>query len=408
MKCPNGRNEISQDEVFCGQCGAPSISSAKPTEMVQTPPSYNRQLNSGYNTQLSPTAGAYTAGAQPPAQPAGVYPPNPNQSAIRPAGPQQQGDFYQDATEAMSVLPNSGQNYPAGYPQQGFPGVSEQGGYPGTGQYGQPMQPFQTGNFSGTSYPPSQPYQVGQVYGMRPGPTPPPKQRNGAVLVIAIICFAFAIIAVSAFGILYLVHKNQANLRPTPTPAVTATTPPSPSPSPSPTPSPSPSPTMTPSPSPTPSPTATADTGFVLCDTTCTTNGFTIEYPTGWLQSTPDTSTIEFNSPTQTDVYALFRTPGMTSSNANNLVMTDLTNNYAMKKTGYVAPTSTSNTTIGGANWTYAIAMYQLNGAAERVEVFATVYQNKAYIIELQAPDAQFDMLNTSYFEPMLNRFQFQ
>ena len=165
---------------------------------------------------------------------------------------------------------------------------------------------------------------------------------------------------------------------------------------------------MTPSPSPTPSPTATADTGFVLCDTTCTTNGFTIEYPTGWLQSTPDTSTIEFNSPTQTDVYALFRTPGMTSSNANNLVMTDLTNNYAMKKTGYVAPTSTSNTNIGGANWTYAIAMYQLNGATERVEVFATVYQNKAYIIELQAPDAQFDTLNTSYFEPMLNRFQFQ
>ena len=65
-------------------------------------------------------------------------------------------------------------------------------------------------------------------------------------------------------------------------------------------------------------------------------------------------------------------------------------------------------TTIGGANWSYGIATYQLNSATERVEVFATVYQHKAYIIELQAPDAQFDTLNTSYFEPMLNRFQFQ
>jgi hypothetical protein len=164
---------------------------------------------------------------------------------------------------------------------------------------------------------------------------------------------------------------------------------------------------MTPSPSPTPSPTVTPDPGFALCDTACTTNGFSIEYPNGWLQSTPDATTIEFNSPAQTDVYALFRTPGPTSSNANNLVATDLANNYASKP-GYTAPTSISTTTIGGANWSYGIATYQLNSATERVEVFSTVYQNKGFIIELQAPDAQFDMLNTHYFNPMLNRFQFQ
>src|SRR5216684_215341 len=106
MICPTCGNEISQDEVFCGQCGTPGTPSVKPTEMVQTPPPYNRLMNSGYNTQLPSTAGA--------------FPPHPNQSAIRPVGPQQQSGFYQDATEAMSVMPNSGQNYPPGYPQQGF------------------------------------------------------------------------------------------------------------------------------------------------------------------------------------------------------------------------------------------------------------------------------------------------
>src|SRR5947209_17557641 len=116
MICPTCGNEISQDEVFCGQCGTPGTSSVKPTEMVQTPPPYNGLLNSGYNTQLPSTAGAFTAGTQPPSQPLGTFPPHPNQSAIRPVGPQQQSGFYQDATEAMSVMPNSGQNYPPGYP----------------------------------------------------------------------------------------------------------------------------------------------------------------------------------------------------------------------------------------------------------------------------------------------------
>ncbi len=71
-------------------------------------------------------------------------------------------------------------------------------------------------------------------------------------------------------------------------------------------------------------------------------------------------------------------------------------------------PTTSSNATIGGENWTYQIAYYQSNGQTERIEVYATLYQGKAYIIELQAPDAQFDAANTQYFESMLGRFQFQ
>ena len=159
----------------------------------------------------------------------------------------------------------------------------------------------------------------------------------------------------------------------------------------------------------------------------CATNGFAVEYPDGWLQSTPDSTTIEFNNPTVPDIYAIFKTPGATTLNANTLLSMDLTNNYASKP-GYsgstptptpgitptptlgttptVTPTS-NTTTIGGENWSYAIVTYQLNGTTEQVEVFATVHKNNAYIIELQAPQAQFDSINTAYFESMLNRFAF-
>jgi len=71
-------------------------------------------------------------------------------------------------------------------------------------------------------------------------------------------------------------------------------------------------------------------------------------------------------------------------------------------------PTPSSNTTIGGENWVYQTASYQLNGQTERIEVYATVHQGKAYTIELDAPNAQFDAVNMQFFETMLGRFQFQ
>ena len=63
--------------------------------------------------------------------------------------------------------------------------------------------------------------------------------------------------------------------------------------------------------------------------------------------------------------------------------------------TGLYAPTSTETTRLVETNWTYAIAHYTLNSQTERIEVFATVYQGKAYIIELQAAESQFDTIYT-------------
>jgi hypothetical protein len=114
-----------------------------------------------------------------------------------------------------------------------------------------------------------------------------------------------------------------------------------------------------------------------------------------------------FTNPSAQDQYAAFKWPGVTSQSANDLVNTDLQNNFASKP-DYVAPTSLSTTTIGGETWAYAIAHYQSSSnVKDQVEVFATVHQGKAYIIELEAPENQFANVNMQYFQKMLGSFQF-
>ena len=73
-----------------------------------------------------------------------------------------------------------------------------------------------------------------------------------------------------------------------------------------------------------------------------------------------------------------------------------------------------ANRTIGGENWSYEVATRLVSGVTEQVEVFATVHNNNAYVIELQAPlqatppQQSFQSIDTTYFENMLNRYQFQ
>lgn len=401
MRCPTCGNEVSPDEAFCGLCGTAITTPAQPTAMVNPPPSRQGLLSGGYNNPLSP----------PPAtNRSGMLPKSDNQSAVRSPGPQQQGGFYQEPTEAMSSLPpNQLQNYPTSYSQQGYSGAPMPDGYVGAGQYATQMQPFQSGNYMGTLYPPTQTFPTGQGNGMPPGSTPPPpKQRSNLALIIASICLALAIITIGAFGTVYLLRNNASGNAQTPNQSITPTS------NPSPTTVPSPSPTSTPSPTPVPSPTLAPtpapDTGFTMCDTACTSNGFSVEYPSAWSQkATSDSTGTQFTNPSQLDEFAAFKTPGTTTRDAGQLVNTDLTTNFASLP-GYIAPTPTpsSNATIGGENWSYQTAFYQSNGQTERIEVYATVHQGKAYIIELQALDAQFDAANTKYFEVMLARFLFQ
>lgn len=390
MRCPNCGNEVGPQEAFCGQCGTPNMPPARPTEMVNTP-SPRSSLLSGYNTNMPSTSYPYSAATSSPS--AGPLPPN---QQAWPTGPQQQSEFYQQPTEAIATpSPNNSQAYPGDYGQPGF----------GTGPYNPPVQPFQTGSYTGTGYqqPPSFPSGQGYGYpGTLPSFTPPPpKQRNNGILVFASVCLVVALLTVIVFGALYLFRdhspsKTQIAPTATPTSAPTPTVVPSPSPTATDTPTPSPSPTSTVAPTP------TTDPGFAFCST-CASNGFMVEYPQAWTQgTTSDTTGILFTNPSAQDQYAAFKTPGITKQTANDLVISDLQTNF------HVTPSSLSTTTIGGETWAYAIAQYQSpSNVNEQVQVFATVHQGKAYIIELQASAKQFADVNNLYFEKMLGSFQF-
>lgn len=428
MRCPRCGNEVSPNEAFCGQCGTPMSLPAQSTEMVNTSAPRNGPAGA-YDTHnqsypvMPPTGqgqGTYPSQMPPssvynnapmPAPPGGQLAPNQQQpqqpqQPLGPFGPQQQSGFYQDATEAVTSLPpNRTQGYPPGYqqPQQGYAGTQGLSGYAGGSQYNAQV-PYQTTNF------PAAPTAAGQGYGYSPPsqptqPTPPPKKQTSAVLVFAIVALVVAIITVSAFGAIFLLHNHGVKTATVPTVAPTVAV--TPTTVPSPTPSPIPTVTPTPVPSPTVAPTPTPDANFAWC-TTCTANGFLVEYPQGWNLTTDGASTnIRFVNPGANDQYAEFKTPGVAQNNASQLVTNDLQSTYASQQ-GYTPPTGKSTATIGGENWIYETAYYQLNGQQEQVEVYATVHQQNAYIIELEAATSQFPTVNTQTFTIMLGRFQFQ
>ena len=421
MQCPKCGNEVSQDEAFCGQCGTPITPPSQPSEMVQAPRS--GQLNAYNNPNMLPSTQTYKSGMLPPANP--YNPTNANRQGayggnITPQVNQNQQppnhttSFYQDATEAMSAVPpaNTNQIYPPGYQQQSYAGVPTQSGYPGAGQYNsQVQQPFPPGNYTQHGFPLTPQFPTGQSYNYAPQPQPkatpvPQKQQGNTALVIACVCLVIALIAAVGFGALYLT-RNHSPQKASVTPTVLPTTAPTPTVAPSPTaaatatPTPVPTPTLTPTPAP--------DANFSWCSAACTANGFTVEFPNGWNQGqTNDKTGIQFLDPQPPDVYAAFKTPGPTTSTASALVANDLQTNFANQyQQSYTPPTTSGNTTIGGENWTYEVAYFQLNNQKERIEVFATVHQGKAYIIELEASDSQFDSYNTAYFTTMIGRFQF-
>lgn len=433
MRCPKCGNEVGPEEAFCGQCGTPMMPAAQLTEMVQTTPSYNglpgkytRHLPSSsnsYNTGMQPSPNGYNTGMLPP--PGGSLPPN--QSTTRPLGPQEQTNFYQDSTEAMTSLPGQPrqpgqpvQHYlPAQYPQQPFASTPVQGRYSETGQFGPQQQPFQQGGYAPPGYTPSQPSPTGQGYGIPPKLTPPPqKQQNNTLLIVACIFLAIALLSVISFGVLYLTrdHSSPGTSTTITSTATTATPLPSPTPSPSLSPSPNASsaptdtPTPIPSPSPTTIPTPTPDANFSWCQS-CSSLGFSVEYPNGWAQgTTSDEPGVQFQNQLNPQEYAAFKTPNNVTNNttATDLANTDLQNNFE-KQPGYTSPSSQSTATIGGENWVTETASYRpSNGQKIRVEVFATIHQGKAYIIELQAVEGQFASENEKYFQVMLSRFQFE
>ncbi len=391
MKCQHCGNELVPDEVFCGQCGNPNATPIQPTEMMQTPSSRSGLMGNGNRADAFPSSQA-----------------KPNQSVIRQnQGSQPQGGFYQDATEAQSIIPGT-QYSPQGF--QSSAGMS--GGYNNnSGQFGTQaqQQPFLTGNYPPNTNYPATPMgfsngQFGQGYGSRPGVggTPPPQKRNNALMVVVIVCLLFAIITVGVVGTLFAL-KNGSSTQTTPTTVVQATT----AATATPTPSPTPSPTATPTPSPTAVPTPAPDANFAWCGTQCTQSGYQIEYPNGWTQgATQSGAGIQFTHVGDVLLNSVaVKTPSAGATSASDLLAAEAVN--FSSQTGYQSPQNLPSVTIGGENWNAQVLYYQINGQTEQVNIYATIHQGKGYVIELQAGQTQFPSATTQYFGPMIASFQF-
>lgn len=400
MKCQNCGNELGQEEVFCGQCGAPNATPAQPTEMMQAPVQRNGLPGDAYHNRTN---------AFPPNQPNPVFPsdnvPGPQQSAIRQPQPQQAGGFYQDATEAIQFVPGTPANYPpAAFPQSGFNSGSMAGGYPGSGQFGSQIQPqqsqFLTGNYPGQTFPPTQMgMPSGQFAQSGFGTSQPPLKKSNVALIVGIVCLVFAIVTVSVFGALFALRNNQSQ----PTPVVQATATPTPTPSPTATPTPSPTPTIAVTPTPAPDP------NFDWCGGQCTQNGFSIEVYQGWgTQATTDQG-VQFMSPDQ-QTYASVKAP-TSSSSPNDLINSDLQEIASQNNATATAPLSACppQQPIGGNSWTCEMTTLQSNGEQTVLQamIYATVYQGKSYVIELVATQDTFANNQGTYFTPMLNSFKF-
>lgn len=407
MTCPKCGNEVNQEETFCGQCGTSNTFFTQLPERSSPPTSSGLLGTYGTNPASSlldgsrPQLLSNTHNTNTPYPPtvAPVYsqslaePLIPNQQAINP----QLSGLHADATEAMSaLLSNQNQHSGTGYPPQlSLPGTAM------PSQFGPPMQSFQSSNSAYSRYP-QQPFATGQRY-EHPHAQPThvqQKHQNSTVILVASICLV--VVLISLIGIVAASfnkaqQSNQQTTASTPSPVATI----------APTPTPSPTTAPTPTPSPTALPTPIPDVGFLWCGPVCANDSFMTEYPDTWQPgAATNAGGIQFMNPAQPDQYAAFKAEGPTTSPAGTLLESDLQTNFAVKA-NYEPPTTTSTATISGETWATAIVYYQTDTQRERVQVYATVHQGNAYIIELQAPDSQFDTVNAQFFLVMLNKFQF-
>jgi len=364
MNCQRCGNEVQPEEIFCGQCGTATISSASPTNMVNSVPSGREDLPAPYKNASPPPQQIRTPRPQTPpphAQTKNLFSP--------PGGLFTSGHPSQETPE----------------PQQGTVGAkhalprSSHSGQGANGQgygYGRPIIP---------AIPPQ-----------------PQKQQSSATVLIVSICVVVGLVSIIAITTLFLRGSSESTAHNGSMPSRVAQQP-TPVPTATPTPQDTPTPTVVPTPLP--------DPGFAWCGPTCTNYGFSVEYPVGWqLGGTPTNNGIQFTNPAQPDQTAMFKAIGPTGGSAGDILNSELQTNF-MTKPSYIPPQGTGVTTLGGATWLDTTVYYQsVDQQREHVVIYTIVYQSKGYSIEIQAPDPdgqQFTLVYTTYYAAMLSKFSF-
>jgi hypothetical protein len=145
---------------------------------------------------------------------------------------------------------------------------------------------------------------------------------------------------------------------------------------------------------------------------------FTLQYPATWTASPKDSGVEFYTTDSQETEYVVDVLPEVgasTGATAND--PTEASHWVDMALQGVQQQESVQNflrmtgplpaVTIGGQTWQSGAAVFDVLQLHSRVQVYATLFQGKPYVITLLAPDASFATGDHLYFKTMLSTFQF-
>lgn len=163
----------------------------------------------------------------------------------------------------------------------------------------------------------------------------------------------------------------------------------------------------------TPSP--TAQTGFLVY--TDKSDGFVMQYPQTWLVDSSAAPVIQFSDDSnETGYVAQVAVPSSSAlsdasgdpAEAATWVTYEL-NIFAQKYPQNFILLNSGVTTreIGGVTWQSGAGLVTNNSSGIQVQVYATVYQGKPYLINLLSARDRFSAGSLEFFDPMLASFAF-
>jgi hypothetical protein len=151
--------------------------------------------------------------------------------------------------------------------------------------------------------------------------------------------------------------------------------------------------------------------------TSYTGNGFRIGYPAGWTieKASPSAASVIFVDPTRTIEFIVTVTPNPNANSATSVALDPLLHSM-QSKPHYQKVDLAPTTTVGGETWDQIGAIGDLpsNGQPLSIKVIALAINRpahdantKMYKIQFSAPAKDFDQMESTTFQPMLQSFTF-
>ena len=151
--------------------------------------------------------------------------------------------------------------------------------------------------------------------------------------------------------------------------------------------------------------------------TTYTANGFSIGYPTGWTieKASASAASVIFVDPTHTIEFIVTVTPNPNANSATFVALDPLLQSM-QSKPHYQQVDLAHTTTVGGETWDQigAIGDLPYSGQSLSIKVIAMAINRPAhnantqmYKIQFSTPAKDFDQLESTTFQPMLQSFTF-